>query len=97
MKLDQIKTKFSKQILEIAKRRKIENVRIFGSVARGEATEKSDIDFLVHLCPEASLLDLSGFNLDLAELLNREVDVVPDNSIHWSIKDKILSEAVSIL
>jgi predicted nucleotidyltransferase len=51
---------------------------------------------LVHLLPGANLLDLSGFNLDLAELLKCRVDVVSDNSIHWSIKDKIIAEAVSL-
>lgn len=96
MNLSQIKAKYSSQIAEISKLRKIENVRIFGSVARGEENEKSDIDFLVHLRPEASLLDLSGFSLDLMELLKCKVDVVPDNSIHWSIKDKIIAEAVSL-
>jgi predicted nucleotidyltransferase len=96
MNLEQIKTQYSSQILDLAKQRKIENVRIFGSVARGEENKKSDVDFLIHLLPEASLLDLSGFNLDLAELLNCKVDVVSDNSIHWSIKEKILAEAVRI-
>jgi predicted nucleotidyltransferase len=96
MNLAQIKTQYSGPIAEIAKRRKIGNIRIFGSVARGEESEKSDIDFLVHLLPGANLLDLSGFNLDLAELLKCRVDVVSDNSIHWSIKDKIIAEAVSL-
>jgi len=96
MNLEQIKTKYSHQILDLARRRKVENVRIFGSVARGEENQKSDIDFLIHPCADANLLDLSGFNLDLAELLNCKVDVVCDNSIHWSIKEQILSEAVSI-
>ena len=57
---------------------------------------ESDIDFLVHLLPDADLLDLSGFHLDLEELLNCKVDVIPDNSIHWSMKDQILSQALSL-
>ena len=68
MKLHQLKTEFGSQIAEIAKRRNIENIRVFGSVARGDSGEKSDVDFLVHLRPQASLLDLSGFNLDLQDL-----------------------------
>jgi len=96
MKLEQIKTKFGKQISEIANRRRIENVRIFGSVARGDEKESSDVDFLIHLRPEANLLDLSGFNLDLTDLLKCKVDVVCDNSIHRVIKEKILAEAVSV-
>ena len=96
MNLEQIKTQYSSQILNLAKRRKVENVRIFGSVARGEENKKSDIDFLIHLSSNANLLDLSGFNLDLADLLNCKVDVVCDNSIHWSIRERILLEAVNI-
>lgn len=96
MNLDQIKTKYSRQILDIARRRKIENIRIFGSVARGEENEESDVDFLVHPRFDTSLLDLSGFNLDLEELLKCKVDVLCDNSIHWSIKNKILSESIAI-
>ena len=52
------------------------NVRVFGSVARGEADEKSDIDFLVDMEPGRSLLDMGGLLLDLQDLLGREVDVV---------------------
>ena len=56
---------------------------------------KSDIDFLVHLLPGASLVDLSGFSLDLKKLLNYRVDVI-DNSIHWTLKEKILAEALPL-
>ena len=96
MKLHQLKTEFGSQITEIAKRRNIENIRVFGSVARGDSGEKSDVDFLVHLCPQASLLDLSGFNLDLQDLLRCKVDVLSDNSIHHSIREKIFAEVVSL-
>lgn len=96
MRIDEIKTQYKNSILQIGRERKIDNIRVFGSVAKKTQTEKSDVDFLVHLLPEASLLDLSGFHLDLEELLKCKIDVIPDNSIHWSIKDKILSEAISI-
>jgi predicted nucleotidyltransferase len=96
MKFDQLKAKYKDSILEIAKQRKIDNVRVFGSIANGNQNNYSDIDFLVHMTKEADLLDLSGFHLDLEELLNCKIDVIPDNSIHWSIKDKILSEAVEL-
>ena len=95
--IDQLKTKYQSSILNIATQRNIENIRIFGSLVRGDNNHKSDIDFLVHLKPEADLLDLSGFHLDMEELLNCRVDVVPDNSIHWSIKDQILREAVPLI
>lgn len=92
----ELKTRHKNSILEIAKDRKIENVRVFGSVAKNSSHEKSDVDFLVHLKPEADLLDLSGFHLDLEELLHCKVDVVPDNSIHWSIREKVLKEAIPL-
>ena len=89
MKFNKLKTKYKDLILAIAEKRKIDNVRIFGSIARKQENKRSDIDFLVHLQPNADLLDLSGFHLDLEKLLNCKVDVIPDNAIHWSIKDRI--------
>ncbi|MFT6220039.1 MAG: putative nucleotidyltransferase [Rickettsiales bacterium] len=96
MNIEQLRTKYRDSILQIAEDRNIEDIRIFGSVARGDNDVKSDIDFLVHLNSEADLLDLSGFGLDVEELLKCKIDVVPDNSIHWSIKDKILKEAITL-
>src|SRR5260370_41587010 len=63
-------------ILNIAARHGAKRIRVFGSVARGEARPDSDVDFLVELEPGRSLLDLSGLILDLEEALGREVDVV---------------------
>lgn len=83
-------------ILEVAARHGAHNVRVFGSVARGEAGELSDIDFLVSLEKGRSLLDLSGLLLDLQELLGCEVDVVPDDSLHWYIRDRVLREAMPL-
>ena len=64
------------EILRIAAERGAVNVRVFGSVARGEATSKSDIDFLVDFEPGRNVLDLSELILDLEETLGRRVDVV---------------------
>ena len=64
------------EILRIAGARGARNVRVFGSVARGEARADSDIDFLVEMEPDRSVLDLSELILDLEEALGREVDVV---------------------
>ncbi len=64
------------EILEVAASNRAGNVRVFGSVARGEARPDSDVDFLVEFEPGASLLDLSGLHLDLEELLGRPVHVV---------------------
>ena len=84
------------KILEIATRRGAYNVRVFGSVARGDADEKSDIDFLVDLEPGRSLLDLGGLLMDLRELLGCEVDVVTEKGLRERIKDRVLKEAVAL-
>ncbi len=97
MKFDQLKTQYKTSILNIANHRNIENIRVFGSVARGDDNKNSDVDLLVHLKPEADLLDLSGFHLDMEDLLNCKVDVIPDNSIRQSMKDKILAEAICLI
>lgn len=91
--LDELKTKYKSPIFDIARKRNVENIRVFGSVVKGNQSDKSDIDFLVHMKSEADLIDLSGFHLDLEKLLNCRVDVIPDSSIHWSMKDEILSHA----
>ena len=64
------------EILNIATRNGAYNVRLFGSVVRGEATEKSDVDFLVDMQPGRSLLDVAGLWIDLEKLMGCKVDVV---------------------
>jgi uncharacterized protein len=64
------------EILTVAARRGAKTIRVFGSVARGEARDDSDVDFLVEMEPGRNVLDLSELILDLEELLGREVDVV---------------------
>lgn len=81
------------QILSLAAKYGAYNVRVFGSVANGLADEKSDVDFLVELEEGKSLFDLGGLLMDLQKLLQRRVDVVTENGLHWYIKDKILNEA----
>ena len=67
-------------ILALADRFAVKNIRIFGSVARQEATEKSDIDFLVEFPTGTSLLTHAAFQRELRELLGRDVDVPPDRA-----------------
>ncbi len=81
------------QILALAAEYGALNVRIFGSVADGTAQESSDVDFLVDMEKGRSLFDLGGLLMDLQQLLNRSVDVVTPEGLHWYIKDKILKEA----
>ena len=69
------------------------NVRVFGSVARGTADDRSDVDFLVDLEEDRSLFDLGGLLMDLQGLLKRRVEVVTEKGLHWYIKDRIMEEA----
>ena len=80
-------------ILELAAQYGASNIRIFGSVARGTAKPDSDIDFLVVMEPDKSLFEMGGLLIKLQELLNRKVDIVTENGLHWYIKDNILKEA----
>lgn len=81
------------EILAIAKRHGAKNVRVFGSFARGDATEFSDVDFLVDFERGRSLIDQAGLGLDLEGLLGRKVDVVTVAGLHPSISGQILAEA----
>jgi hypothetical protein len=84
------------EILRIAARHGARNVRVFGSVARGEADEASDIDFLVEMEPGRSLLDLGGLQVELESLLGRPVDVVTVRGLKARIRNVVLHEAVPV-
>jgi hypothetical protein len=83
-------------ILALADRFAIKNIRIFGSVARKEATEKSDIDFLVEFPPGTSLITHAAFQRELSELLGRSVDVASANGINEHFRRIVLQEAVPL-
>jgi predicted nucleotidyltransferase len=83
-------------ILSLAARYGTYNIRIFGSVARGEADEHSDVDFLVEMESGRSLLDLGGLLMDLRELLGREVDIVTERGLRSRIRGRVLKEAVPL-
>jgi predicted nucleotidyltransferase len=84
------------QILALAARHGAENVRVFGSVARGEAGAESDVDFLVDLEQGRSLFDLAGLLIDLEDLIGRPVDVVTASGLKARIRASVLDEAVAI-
>ena len=84
------------QILAAAAASGAHQLRVFGSVARGEDREDSDVDFLVALEPGRSLLDLARLELDLEHLLRRRVDVVSENGLRDSIRAAVLREAVGV-
>ncbi|HNX10264.1 MAG TPA: nucleotidyltransferase family protein [Methanothrix sp.] len=83
-------------VLRIAARHGARNVRVFGSVARGDADEKSDIDLLVEFEPGRSLLDHAGLWMDLQELLGCKVDVVSERGIKPRIRERVLQEALPL-
>jgi uncharacterized protein len=83
-------------ILQIAAKHGARNVRVFSSVARGEADDQSDIDFLVDMEPGRSLLDLGGLLMDLQDLLGRNVDVVTERGLKPRIRERVLHEAVAL-
>lgn len=81
------------EILSLAHRRGAKNVRVFGSVARNEARADSDIDILIDLDPDRSLLDVGGLAMDLSLLLDRPVDVVTEAGLRERIRSKVIREA----
>ena len=81
------------EVLRIARHHGARNVRVFGSVARGEATPDSDVDFLVDMEPGRSLFDLGGLLMDLQELLGRRVDVVTERGLRARVRERVLREA----
>lgn len=84
------------EILRIAAQHGARNVRVFGSVARGEADDRSDIDLLVEMEPGRSLLDLGGLQYELERLFGRPVDVVTERGLKARIRDRILREAIPV-
>ena len=94
--LDSLRAERKEEILRLAERRGAHNLRVFGSVARGEANEGSDLDLLVAWEPGRSLLDHAGLVQDLQELLGMKVHVGTEKSLHWYVRDKILREATPL-
>ena len=82
-----------KEIYQIASLYGAHNIRVFGSVNKESDKPDSDVDFLVDLEKDRSLFDLAGLVFDLQQLLNKKVDVVTENGLHWYFKEKILCEA----
>ena len=83
-------------IVELAKKRGLSNVRVFGSMARGDATDASDVDLLVTAGPTTSGFDVGGFLMAVQELVGRKVDIVIDRSIYPPIEKRVLSDAVEL-
>ena len=93
MTTEQLVDSKREEILRVAAEHGAHNVRLFGSVARDEAGEESDIDLLVDMEPGRSGLEQAGLILDLEELLGRKVDVVTEAGLYWLLRRRILKEA----
>ena len=93
MDIEEVKRK----ILPILKKYEVTKAGIFGSVARGEETKKSDIDILVEINTRMSLLDFVGLKLELEDALGMPVDLGEYSAIKPIVKEQILSEEVAIL
>jgi predicted nucleotidyltransferase len=96
MDVGDLVTKKRDDIIHIATEHGAHNVRIFGSVASGEADAESDLDLLVEMESGRSLLDHIALLQDLEDLLGCKVDVVSEKALHWYIRDRILKEAIPI-
>jgi predicted nucleotidyltransferase/DNA-binding XRE family transcriptional regulator len=83
-------------ILDAAARRRASNVRVFGSVARGNDDEDSDIDLLVDLADDVSLVELIGLEREVSDLVGRRVDVVPARGLKPAVARRVLADAVPL-
>ena len=83
-------------VIDAAARRGGSNLRVFGSVARGDESDQSDIDLLVDLDAGVGLVDLVGLGRELSELLGSKVDVVPGNALKPGIRERVLAEAIPL-
>jgi uncharacterized protein len=83
-------------IVAIAGRYGARNLRVFGSVVRGEADAQSDVDFLVELAPGRSVLDLGGLLMDLQEHLHCKVDVMTPAMLKPRVRERVLREAMPV-
>lgn len=96
MEIREILQKKRGTILELAARHGVRELRLFGSVARGDPGPGSDIDFLVKANEGTSLFDLGGFLMDLEKLLGCEVDVVTEAGLRERIRTRVLQESVPL-
>ena len=96
MGIEELLKERREEILRIAARYGAHNIRIFGSVARGEARPDSDVDFLVDMEPGRSLLDMGGLLMDLRDALGCKVDVVTERGLKRRIRERIIKEAAPL-
>ena len=93
--IDLVKSK-REQILELARRHGVTRVRVFGSMARGDAGPQSDVDLLVDAGPDPSPWFPGGLVAELEELLGRRVQIVTERGLDDLLRDRVLEEAVTL-
>lgn len=96
MRPSEIARKHRSDILAIATANNVRNVRLFGSVVRGEDTEDSDLDLLVDPTPDTTLMDIARIQNRLCALLGVQVDVLTPKALPESFRDQVLAEAVQV-
>lgn len=96
MAIDERLKEKREEILRLCAAYGARNLRVFGSVARGEGDARSDVDFLVEMEPGRSLFDLGGLQYELEHFLGRPVDVVTERGLKARIRDRVLQEAVPL-
>ena len=94
--LGRILARHRDEIVALAHAHKVSNVRVFGSVVRGEEDDASDIDLLVDLDPGADLFDLAALDIELERLLGRPVDIVPSRMLKPHVAPSALADAVEL-
>ena len=96
MSIEELLKEKREAVIALAAKHGARRLRVFGSVARGEAGAESDVDLLVTMEEGRSLLDLSALVLDLQDLLGVKVDVVSEDGLYWLLRRRILKEAVPL-
>ena len=96
MGIDELLKAKREDILRIAAQHGARNVRVFGSIALGEAGPGSDVDLLVDVGPDRSPFFPGGLVADLEDMLGRRVEVITENGLHWYVRDRVLREAVAL-
>ncbi len=96
MTLEELRQGQRELILAAAARHGARNVRVFGSVARGEASEGSDLDLLVEMDPDRTLMDLGGLLMEIQNLIPVRVDIATEGLLRPKVRERVLSDAVPL-
>ncbi|MGE0101219.1 MAG: nucleotidyltransferase family protein [Blastocatellales bacterium] len=96
MTLQELLNNKKEAIAGLAKKYGASNIRVFGSVARGDETPASDIDLLVDMDSDSSLFDQIALQEEIEILLGRKIDLVTEDSIYWLIRRRVLKEAIPL-